>query len=171
MPAAASVAGPSVAAPQAPAMPDPAAIAGYKSSVTQLETLADSFSVISEKINKFSGLALINSFKELQNIASAVKELDDALAQIGKIDLKQRIAKVAGGAGLDGGGVYTVKSKDVNINIALQVTMDVGSVESAIISSTNSRIKKSINFAVDGIGKDADTLAEEGKNIKEPYFL
>jgi len=149
-----------------------------KSSIDSLDTafkdLADpgkSLASLKTAITGFSGAALTNSFKELQKIATAVQALDDSLANISKIDIKQRIAQVAGGAGLDGGGVYTVKSKDVNINIQLTVTMGVGDVENAIISSTDSKLKKSINFGVDSAGKTADQLNEEGKSDKTPYRL
>jgi len=134
-----------------------------KGSIDKLDKafqgLADpsaSLATLKTSIASFSGAALTNSFKELQNIAKAVQDLDDALANIGKIDIKQRIAKVAGGAGLDGGGVYTVKSKDVNINIELTVTMEAGGIEKVILQNNSSAIKKAFNMTSEGLGKSGD---------------
>jgi len=144
-----------------------------KSSIDSLDTafkdLADpgkSLASLKTAITGFSGAALTNSFKELQKIASAVKTLDDSLAAIGKIDIKQRIAQVAGGAGLDGGGVYTVKSKDVNINIQLTVTMEAGGVEKVILQNNTSAIKKAINMTADGLGKSGDDAAGNKNDVK-----
>jgi len=121
---------------------------------------------VSKIVSDFKVEALKKSFTELQNIAKAVQDLDDALANLGKIDLKQRIAKVAGGAGLDGGGVYTVKSKDVNINISLQVTMEAGGIEKVILQNSNSNIRRAFNLTADNLGKGGDDVSGAQTNIK-----
>ena len=78
---------------------------------------------------------------------------------------------IAGTAGLGSAGIYTVKSKDVVVQITLNVTMDAGGVEKAIISNYSSEIRKVVNFHTDNLGKSAEDLTKSGydaNSFKKP---
>ena len=110
----------------------------------------------------FQVTTLQKSLKELQGVVKAVQSLDTALGSLGSIDLQARMTAIAGTAGLGSAGIYTVKSKDVVVQITLNVTMDAGGVEKAIISNSSSEIRKVVNFHTDNLGKSAEDLTKSG---------
>ena len=136
------------------------------SALTDLTKPGEALGRLKLALEGFTASTLTNTFTELQKIATAVQDLDNAMANIGKIDIKQRIAKIAGGAGLDGGGVYTVKSKDVNINVMLTVTMEAGSLEKVILTNSNSTIKKAFDFTANGLDKSSSDTADATGEIR-----
>lgn len=100
----------------------------------------------------------------VQDMVSAVQDTDDALSKLQKIDLKTRLGTVANAVGLGSSGVYTVKSKEVVINVAFNVTMDVGQMEQILITRQNSIIRDRINFAIAaGSGQLSSDDANSGK--------
>ena len=119
----------------------------------------------------FQVTTLQKSLKELQGVVKAVQSLDTALGSLGSIDLQARMTAIAGTAGLGSAGIYTVKSKDVVVQITLNVTMDAGGVEKAIISNYSSEIRKVVNFHTDNLGKSAEDLTKSGydaNSFKKP---
>jgi len=135
---------------------------------TPLRTLSQA---IARVTTDFQTTTLQKSLKELQGVVKAVQNLDSALGSLGSIDLQSRMTAIAGTAGLGSSGIYTVKSKDVVVQITLNVTMDAGGVEKAIISNAKSEIRKVVNFHTDNLGRSAEDLTKSGYNpesLKQP---
>lgn len=89
----------------------------------------------------------------LSDMVKKTQELDDQLNKLPKIGpVTAKLEAIGKAAGLGGKAVYTVKSKDVVINMYVNVTMDAGEVEKAMIMRANSSIRNRLDF-----------LAEEAK--------
>jgi hypothetical protein len=87
----------------------------------------------------------------------AVQNLDNALTNLPKINLNAHMGKVAGMIGMGHGGIYTVKTRDVKIEIHLNVTMQAGDLEEAMISSSASLIKDRVNLLLDAVQDENKT--------------
>jgi hypothetical protein len=122
---------------------------------------------ISKVTTDFKVTTLQKSLTELGSIVNAVQQLDSALGSLGKIDLQSRMTAIAGSAGLGSAGIYTVKSKDVVVQITLNVTMEAGAVEKAIISNSESRIAHVVNYHSTNLGKSAEDLKSDGYNAND----
>jgi len=135
-----------------------------QSLATALDELGTASSQTGQAVTKvvtdFKVTTLQKSLTELQNIVKAVQQLDNALANLGNINLQSRMTAIAGSAGLGAAGIYTVKSKDVVVQITLNVTMDAGGVEKAIISNAKSEIKTVVNYLSDNLAKDSADLKD-----------
>jgi hypothetical protein len=95
------------------------------------------------------------SIKQFQKAISVIQRMDDALSRTPDVDISAKMAAVASRLGLGSSGVYTVKSKEVVINVNMNVTMDAGEVEKAIVHRSNSIIRDRINYALgSGDGKN-----------------
>jgi hypothetical protein len=129
---------------------------------TPLRTLSQA---IARVTTDFQTTTLQKSLKELQGVVKAVQNLDSALGSLGSISLQSRMTAIAGTAGLGSAGIYTVKSKDVVVQITLNVTMDAGGVEKAIISNAKSEIRRVVNFHTDNLGKSAEDLSGYDPNF------
>jgi hypothetical protein len=95
------------------------------------------------------------SIKDFQKIIAVIQTMDDLLVKLPKVNLSTRLAEAAGKLGLGSSGVYTVKSREVVINVEFNVTMDAGAVEKAVVMRSNSVIRDRINYLLndDKIGK------------------
>jgi hypothetical protein len=91
----------------------------------------------------------------VQEIVKKTQELDDALATVSKgtVNLKARMQQFAQSAGLGGKGVYTVKSKEVVMNVNFTVYMDVANVERIMVTRQKSIIRDRLNYAADHVGE------------------
>jgi len=135
---------------------------------TSLNDILTPASTLSTTISKvttdFKVTTLQKSLTELGSIVKAVQQLDSALGSLGNINLQSRMTAIAGSAGLGSAGIYTVKSKDVVVQITLNVTMEAGAVERAIISDSKSEIKRIVNYHSDKLGTSAEDLKGDGYN-------
>jgi hypothetical protein len=98
----------------------------------------------------------------IQAMIAGVQTLDAALSNLPKVNLSAHMGKVASMVGLGGGGIYTVKTRDVKIEIHLNVTMKAGDIEEIMINSSASLIKDRVNLLLDAVqdeGKDAKAKA------------
>jgi hypothetical protein len=100
--------------------------------------------------------------------------MDNALSKLDNIDIGARLTAVAGSVGLGKSGNFTVKSKDVVINVSFNVTMDAHEIEKVMIGNKKSIIRDRINFALDrGAKGDNDTksaLIKSNPEANASYF-
>lgn len=93
------------------------------------------------------------AIKAVEDMVSAVQQLDNALANLPRIDIPARLKQVAGMMGIGASGVYTVKSKDVVINVSFNVTMSTDKIEKSILSQ-GTIIRTALNFANSHVGQE-----------------
>jgi len=87
--------------------------------------------------------------KTVEEVVTAIQKVDEALAKGTSVDIKTKLEEFAGKMGLGSSGIYTVRSKEVLLTVNLNVTMDTGKVESAIIKDNRSIIRDRINFLLE----------------------
>ena len=90
------------------------------------------------------------ALEAVHKMVQAANDLNAALADgnLNKNDIKAKLENVARAVGLGGKASYTVNpSKQVQINLNLEVTMDVDKVEKVMILRKNSIIRDRIDFA------------------------
>lgn len=87
------------------------------------------------------------ALEAVRETVGLVQELDDALNKAPTIDVSARLDKLTSATGIGKRAQYTVKSKDVVINLNLEVVLDVGKVERVMIMRKESIIRDRLNFA------------------------
>ena len=130
---------------------------GIIQSALDLSNAVSGFKNVSNTIK--SG-AIMPALKAVSEMVRRTQELDDQLTKLPLINVAAKLKSVASAAGLGGSAVYTVKSKEVVINLNLSVTMDAGEVEKVMIMRTQSIIRDRLNFA---------TAGESNSTIPETY--
>jgi roadblock/LC7 domain-containing protein len=118
---------------------------------SSLKSITDSLT--GNTLNSIPIQAVQASIDDFKKIIDTIQQVDDALAKTPKINLSARLGTVAGSLGLGSSGVYTVKSKEVVINVNFEVYMDAAKVENAIVMRKESIIRDRINYLVDNSGK------------------
>jgi hypothetical protein len=78
-----------------------------------------------------------------------MQELDDALAHVPNINVNARLTKLATGIGLGKKFAYTISSKEVVINMNVEISMDAAEVEKVIITRANSAIRQRLDLLAD----------------------
>lgn len=108
---------------------------------------SESTAAAANAIKKQSVSSAVDSVKSMVAVAN---QLNDALGDgnLNKLDVVAKLDNVARSVGLGAKGTYTVKNKDVVIQLNLNVTMDVDQVERVIIMRKNSLIRERLNFAL-----------------------
>ena len=96
-------------------------------------------------------ISRVKIFYALQELLESAlcKEASPSLSKIENINLDTRLSQVAGQVGLGSSGVYTVKSKEIVLNVEFNVTIDAGDVERAIITRSKSIIRDRINLMME----------------------
>lgn len=115
--------------------------------------------------NSINKQAIASSIGAVQSMIDSANKLQAALGDgnINKIDISARLNKVAEAAGLGSKGEYTIKNKDVVINVSFTVYMDVAEAEKIMITQQKSIIRDRLNF----IGsKNAETSKQPSFPIK-----
>lgn len=93
---------------------------------------------------------IVQALEAVSEIVATTQKLDDALASLPKIGpVNAKLESVAKAAGLGGKAVYTVRSKEIVINMHVNVTMDVGEAEKVMITRANSSIRQRLDFLAD----------------------
>lgn len=90
--------------------------------------------------------SVVKALRAVEDMVYSVQRLDNALAQLPNIDIPARLTEVAKGMGIGAGGAYTVKSKDVIINVSFTVSMETEKIERAILAD-GAVIRAALNFA------------------------
>lgn len=88
-----------------------------------------------------------SALDSIRDVVALVQKLDDALSMSPSVDVSTKLERLASASGLGSKAQYTVKSKEVVINLNLTVTMDVGKVEKVMIMRQESIIRDRLNFA------------------------
>lgn len=88
------------------------------------------------------------SIQIYRDVVKTIQDMDDALSKTPKINIAARMSEAAGKLGLGSSGVYTVKSKEVVINVHFEVNMSASEVEKAIVFKSDSIIRSRINLAL-----------------------
>lgn len=150
--------------------------------VADMTRAADNFHVLDRFVSGAQGS--FSAFADLGKAAQAIKkgamaeaamavsemvkvanDLDKALADgnINRIDVKAKLERVARAVGLGGKATYTVNpSKQVQITVNLEVSMDVDKVERVMIMRQKSIIRDRLNFATESPGQQGtNTIPSE----------
>lgn len=113
--------------------------------------MAGSFKKFGAEMQKVADAIKMGGVSEalgaVEKMVTATKSLDDQLNQLPKLTPSTvKLEKVAEAAGLGGKGVYTVRSKDINITINMSVTMNAADLEKALILRGNSFVRQRLDF-------------------------
>ena len=114
-------------------------VASVKSSATAISKIADTVS----KGGVQQALKAVNDMVKVAN------DLDAALNQGLKVDLPVKLSKIATAVGLGGKFNYTIRNKDVVVQINMQVTMNAGEVEKVIFMRQGSFVRQRLDFLAD----------------------
>lgn len=126
--------------------------------------LPESIEKITDAMVEIPNEAMRTAILEFSDTVKAIQQMDDLMTRLPKVNLATKVGAMAGKLGLGSSGVYTVKSKDVVINVNFEITMDAGAVEKALITRTSSTIRDRINFLIEN--GSADVKAKAGAPIK-----
>jgi hypothetical protein len=96
------------------------------------------------------------SIQIYRDVVKTIQDMDDALSKTPKINIAAKMSEAAGKLGLGSSGVYTVKSKEVVINVRFEVNMSASEVEKAIVYKSDSIIRSRINLSLDDKASSED---------------
>lgn len=135
----------------------------------RMQDISNVFGNLNESIANISSMAtdvqtqtLVRTMKTVSDIVSRTQELEDALSDIKLSNIPVKLEKIAKDGSLMGPYNYTVKSKDVTINMKVEVYMKASEVEKAIVHRSDSIIRDRINYALGGI---------DGANEQKPESI
>ncbi len=131
---------------------DDAALNGVDAARNRIEKYARSLDKINDTVTS-NGIG--QALSAVGEMIKRTQELDSALAQAPNMNVDARLRKLANATGVGGKFAYTVKSKDIVINLNLNVTMDVGEAEKIMIMRKTSIIRDRLEFAT-GAGTHGD---------------
>lgn len=97
------------------------------------------------------------ALKAVEDMVTAVNQMNDALSNLPKVDINAKLGAVAKAAGLGARGTWTIKNKDIVLNVNLSVSMNVDEVEKIMVMRKSSIIRDRLNFAT-----AADTAGKPG---------
>jgi len=135
------------------AAPGAAAVKGAAAVEKQMSELQQKAGSITANANAFANAVskggLAPALKAVEDMVKLVNQLNDTLNNLPKIDISAKLGSVAKSAGLGSKGSWTIKNKEVVLNIHLNVTMNVDEVEKVLILRKNSLVRDRINLALD----------------------
>jgi tRNA(Phe) wybutosine-synthesizing methylase Tyw3 len=86
-----------------------------------------------------------------------------------KINLQASLTQVAGMAGLGTSGIYTVKSKDVVVQLDLKIVMEADKVEKVIVERSDSLLRRTINDTITDVQNNSKNATITAQKIKPEY--
>jgi len=92
-----------------------------------------------------------NAISAVEQMVSSTQQLDNALARGSSIDIQSNLQQLAASSGLGDAGVYTVKSKEILINVNFVINFKTSDVEKSIVETHNSLIRDRINTLTKGV--------------------
>lgn len=138
------------------------------SAVSRLSETTNRLKLWASSISKAAATvrseAVAGALSAAGEIIKKANELDEQLDDGLTIDTPARLTKLATAVGLGGKYNYTIKSKDVVLNVNLSVMMNVDEVEKVMVLRKKSIIRDRINLAVE----DEDDLPD---NPNRPVIL
>lgn len=112
------------------------------------------------------------SLNAIRDMVKLVQDLDDALAKAPKIDVSTKLGNIASGAGLGSKAQYTVKSKEVVIQLNLQVVVEADKLEKVIVLRKESIIRDRLEFAtIKNPGQQGNNSLPEQYTEKVPPLV
>jgi hypothetical protein len=125
-----------------------AVLAQTKSAADNIKAYGDSIAKTADSIK--SG-AITSALDAVTKMVKSANDLDAALADgnVNKLNVAAKLGNVAKAAGLGGKASYSIQNRGVNITINMQVTMDVGQVEKAMVLRASSIVRDRLNFLTD----------------------
>ena len=134
------------------------------------DTMKETFEKIASSSSSLKKETLSVALSAVKEMVNKANEMNDVLSDgsLNKIDFSTKLGKVASAMGLGSKGSYTIKNRDVNITLNLQVSMSVDEVEKIMIMRKSSIIRNRLNFATSSETPEipetyAKTLPELGK--------
>jgi hypothetical protein len=109
---------------------------------------------------------IIQALSAVGDMVRQTQMLDDALNAGTEINVDAKLQKLAQVTGIGGKFAYTVQSKEVVINLNMQIFMDVAETEKVLIMNKKSIIRDRLNFATNTPeAKGQNTIPEEYQKI------
>lgn len=130
-----------------------------------IPTLATNFEAIN--LDQIKNIA--KTLKAVEDMVAATQKLDDALATMPKINLQARLTQVAGLAGLGTSGIYTVKSKDVVVQLDLKIVMEADKVEKVIVERSDSLLRRTINDTITDVQSNSKSGTTTAQKIRSDF--
>lgn len=126
-------------------------LTGVQSS---MEILSNFPKLMQQATTAIKGDAIKPAIEAVDKMVQMVRQLDDALANgdLNKINVTTNLKKVATSLGLGSKANYTIKNKDVVINLDLKVVMDVDKLERVIVLRKSSIIRERLQYGTVGDG-------------------
>lgn len=148
--------------------------ATFQNVKTFFETLPEAVKDINASLTKINPDdikmgSIMPVLKAVQDMVVKTNQLNAALSTLPGLNLAAKLEPIAKGMGFGGKFEYTIKSKEVVVTINLQVTMDAGAVEKAIVFRSNSIIRDRINYALGTTGGGADSATPQSLRSSEKH--
>lgn len=131
-------------------------LSNYSQLFSSFGGFLGSIGSVSREITKKSVASTTSAVKEMVTAANAI---NDALADgnLNKIDVSTKLNKVATAVGLGSQGTYSIKNKDVVVQLNLTVYMDVAEAERIMVTNQKSIIRDRLNL----IGENVPALQKQ----------
>jgi hypothetical protein len=139
-------------------------------ALKKLPEATSSIKTFSDRVTKNLGEDVI---KSVAAMVDATQRLDSALATLPNFDMEAKMKAIAGGMGLGGGSAYTVKSKDVVINVSFRVAIDANELETTLVANKQSVLRDRINFLIDNTEAKSSPQAAQAtiKSTGTPHLI
>jgi hypothetical protein len=124
-----------------------------------MNTVKEAFAKMSDNAFKIKTDGMVENIRAVQDMVEKTRELDSALSRLPDLKFPAKLETIANGMGIGGKFAYTVQSKEVVINVAFEVSMDVDKVEKVIITRQQSVIRDRLNFIMDNTMKGNNSTA------------
>jgi hypothetical protein len=122
-----------------------------ESSAAQLSSLATVSNEAGTTMTSSAEMIMNGGIKQallaISNLVEKANSLNDAMGSLPDLKLNAKLKTLASGLGIGGKFNYQVKSKDVIINVNLQVEMNAADLEKSLVLREKSVIRNRLNFA------------------------
>jgi len=122
-----------------------------ESSAAQLSSLATVSNEAGTTMTSSAEMIMNGGIKQallaISDLVEKANSLNDAMGSLPDLKLNAKLKTLASGLGIGGKFNYQVKSKDVIINVNLQVEMNAADLEKSLVLREKSVIRNRLNFA------------------------
>lgn len=128
-------------------------------NLSKLQTLATTIQSIATSTTSIVEKGMAPAVKAAEEMVLAAQRLDAALSEGAKIDINSSLKKFTTkfGKGLGDKGAYTVKSKEVVINVNFTIAVDGKKLEDIMVKRNDSIVKQKIDSLIYVAKADATT--------------
>lgn len=110
-------------------------------------TTSDASAKIAASSSEIMNGGIKQALLAISNLVEKANSLNDAMGSLPDLKLNAKLKTLASGLGIGGKFNYQVKSKDVIINVNLQVEMNAADLEKSLVLREKSVIRNRLNFA------------------------